>query len=254
LIALTAMVIAALSSVIEQLQTGVAQAVDLEARLRDEAAARLEVAQRLLSHEEALRGNLARELHDDIGQRLTAIKITLETARVRRQDTLATASREATRLMRELSRDMSVSANLRPTLIDQGGISRAIRTLARDETARAGLTADVDVPDGLPIRNDAQIPCYRIVQEALTNSIRHARARSIIVRGARVPNGVLLIVHDDGVGFDVEAARRLGRAGERLGLVGMRERAEGIGAHLDIVSSSGRGTKVRLVVPHERVA
>jgi signal transduction histidine kinase len=149
---------------------------------------------------------------------------------------------------------MSRSTNLRPTLIDQEGISVAIRRLVREETLRAGLTADVDVPDALRIRDDAQVPCYRIVQEALTNSIRHAGARRIIVRGARAANGVMLIVRDDGVGFDLEAARRLGRAGERLGLLGMRERAEGIGAELDIVSEPGGGTEVRLMVPDEEAA
>jgi signal transduction histidine kinase len=95
------------------------------------------------------------------------------------------------------------------------------------------------------------MPCYRIVQEALTNAIRHARARSIVVRGRRVPAGVALVVRDDGVGFDLEAARKLGIAGERLGLIGMRERAEGIGANVEIASSPRAGTEIRLVVPDE---
>ncbi len=252
--ALTTVGVVALLSVIARLEEGVKSAEELERRLRLEARERLALAQRLLTEEDALRGNLARELHDDIGQRLTAIKITLETARVRRQDTLTAACRDSVRLIQDLERDVVLSSNLRPTLLEEGGFGIAIGSLVREETLRAGITGIVDIPEGLTLRDEAQMPCYRIVQEALTNVIRHARAHSIAVRGRRVPAGIAFVVRDDGVGFDLEAARRLGISGERLGLIGMRERAEGIGADLEIVSSPEAGTEIRLVVPDEGVA
>ena len=251
--ALTMVGIVTLSSVVARLEDGVRHADELGRRLRSEAHERLALALRLLSEEEALRGTLARELHDDIGQRLTAIKITLETATLRRQDTLDVARRESVRQIQDLLRHVSTSSNLQPPTIENG-LAAAVEALVRKETQRAGITGTVDIPETSTVRDDAQMPCYRIVQEALTNAIRHAGARTIVVRATRVEAGVLLVVRDDGVGFDVDVAQRQGLAGERLGLVGMRERAEGIGADLNIVSARGMGTEIRLVVPDERVA
>ena len=126
-------------------------------------------------------------------------------------------------------------------------------------SARSGAFRSENLRDflGLPVGEESQPgQVVELPREILVRPGQRPCQVALqpLVRGARMPNGVTLIVRDDGVGFDVETARRLGRAGERLGLVGMRERAEGIGADLDIVSSPGRGTEVRLVVPHEGVA
>ena len=253
-ITLTVVGVVAVSSVVARLEAGVRSAAEFERRLRAEAHERHVLAQRVLSDEEVLRGNLARELHDDIGQRLTAIKIALETATLRPQSTLAAVCAESARLAGELARDTSKSVNLAATPIARGGLAAAIAASAREAAASAGITAIVDVPQQLDLPDDAELHCYRIVQEALTNAIRHAGAGGIVVRAASVAGALELVVGDDGVGFDLEAAERLGAAGERLGLVGMRERAEAIGADLQIVSAPGRGTEIRITLADEVVA
>jgi two-component system sensor histidine kinase UhpB len=132
---------------------------------------------------------------------------------------------------------------LRPTALDDLGLRAALANYVQDWSGRVGVSAKLQtsglLDDRLP--PDAETALYRIAQEALTNVAKHARAGNVDVILERRADNVLLVIEDDGVGFDPAAA---GGAGGRFGLLGMQERAGLVGAVLDIESSAGKGTTV----------
>lgn len=218
-------------------------------RIRDELARQHErlhaMARRLLSVQEDERRTLSRELHDDIGQQVTAIKLAAlalqdEADAARRADIIAEIVGATDQTLSKV-RDLSLL--LRPPQLDALGLEAALRWQAgvmfRNGPPQLGLTIEP-----LPVRPspDAELACFRIAQEALTNALRHARAQrvdlTLALRGGRLE----LDVRDDGRGFAADAA-----AG--LGLVTMRERAEQLGGELRIESAPGGGTRVRATVP-----
>jgi two-component system sensor histidine kinase UhpB len=198
---------------------------------------------RLVNAQEEERRQLARDLHDGIGQTLTALSLTL--------DGIATADGSTGR--RDLSRAKALTASalaearsaaerLRPPRLAQRGLASALRELAASSGARVEASLDRVRSDELPPGTVLEV--YRIAQESLSNAIRHAAAEHIRVSLARTREGVCVTVEDDGVGFDPRSADT-----RRIGLGGMRERAAAIGADLSIESQTGHGTRVRLVVP-----
>jgi signal transduction histidine kinase len=204
-------------------------------------------AQRLLTAHEDERRILARELHDDLSQRLA--RIAIDTARVQR--TLAdTPDEELARSIREglaeLSEDVhTLSYQLHPRVLDDLGLEQALAVecnrFSRREKTMADLTvfeAPADLPDAV------EICLFRVAQEALSNVARHALARNVSITVAALDNVVRLQVSDDGVGFD-PAGRSISRG---LGHTSMRERARLVGGHLDIRGIPGRGTTVTLSV------
>jgi signal transduction histidine kinase len=140
-----------------------------------------------------------------------------------------------------------LSRELRPTILDDLGLAPALEWLAQGVADRTGLPITVvALSDRLP--PEVETAAYRIVQEALTNVVRHARASKVQVEVRRDDSTVRAVIRDDGQGFDVAAT--LARRGDRgLGLIGMRERVEALGGKLSIESSPGRGTEVSLTIP-----
>jgi signal transduction histidine kinase len=214
-------------------------------RRRSEAAAHALNA-RLINAQEEERSRLARELHDDVTQRLARLAIDAAVD-VRAAANPAGAAMTSVRdnLIR-LSEDVhALSYRLHPSILEDLGLIEALESECRHFSAPPiKLEANGrDFPEKLP--KDVALCLFRIAQEALRNVARHATATQAVVRLRRLDGGLELTVRDDGVGFDT--GRR--RAGVSLGLASMRQRAVSLGGHVDIDSSPGRGTTVAAWVP-----
>jgi PAS domain S-box-containing protein len=228
---------------------------DITARKRHEAA-RIELLARLVTAHEDERRRVARELHDSVGQLLTALTLAVKAAREAAPLPPASDARlgEVERVARDLGqavRDLAIG--LRPPALDDLGLDAALAQHLRNWSAGTGIEVDYQ-PAGVHAERlppEVESAIYRVVQEALTNVARHARARQASVVVARHGGHVAAVVEDDGVGFDLEAAAD-GRVGNRLGLVGMRERAALVGGTLDIESRPGSGTTVIARFPISR--
>jgi len=219
----------------ETLERSVAQARDL--------------ARRSLDIQEQERRFLARELHDEMGQSLSAIRaiaFSLGREGAGRDRETAESARTIARVAGETYDTVrGMMHRLRPPALDELGLGRALQQLVTDWNARhapahCSLSADELGP---ALGDDADIHVYRIVQEALTNAARHAGAGVVRVALAAAGEGVLVIIADDGRGFDPERVRH------GLGLVGMRERVNAMRGELAVDSAPGRGTRIRVRVP-----
>lgn len=210
------------------------------------------LSQRLIELQEAERGHLARELHDEVGQALTAVKINLQAAQ--RQATLEAAAPfladSIDLIERVLQQVRDISLDLRPALLDDLGLAAALRWYVDRQTRRAGLAARVvaDLPDE-PLPDELAITCFRVVQEALTNILRHAHARNVAILVTHTEQELNLIVRDDGCGFDADAV--LHGTADRItfGLLGLQERVQLAGGRLTIRSTPTEGTEVRVTLP-----
>jgi len=210
--------------------------VDMLDRLELE---RRDSARRELAAQEGERRRIARELHDELGQALTAAVLQLDRAAAR--DDVAEA-RETVRASLEDVR--GIARRLRPEALDDLGLASALAALTNDVTRRTGLRVRRAIsPDVPELGPEEELVVYRVAQEALTNVVRHAGVPHAWLE-LRVRDGrVELEVRDAGAGFDPE------RTAQSAGLLGMRERAHLIGASLELRSAVGEGTSVRLRLP-----
>ena len=205
------------------------------------------LSRRLLNIQETERRSLARELHDEIGQALTATKINLQALeRFPDPATLASRLRDANSIVeRALEQVRSLSLELRPPLLDDLGLPAALRWLLDQHARRSGLQVQF-VSDPFEGRPGAEVEtaCFRIAQQGLMNVVKHAGARTVRVELRRVGDALHLHVRDDGAGFDVLAARARAMRGESLGLLSMEERAALAGGGIEWTPAPGRGTDV----------
>jgi PAS domain S-box-containing protein len=212
---------------------------------------RAELAQRLLTIQDEERRRIARDLHDNLGQQVTALQLKLESLAMRSHDAvMREGALEARAMIAQLDRQLDfIAAELRPKALDLG-VAAAIAQYVREWSAMFGISADFHATgmDNARLAADVETHLYRITQEALNNVYKHAGAKHAAVLLERKEGDVILIVEDDGCGFDVKK-RGTGSRG-RLGLVGMRERALIVGGTLEIESAANRGTTVFLKVPH----
>jgi two-component system NarL family sensor kinase len=194
------------------------------------------------------RRRLARELHDGVGQNLTALK--------HRLAAIAQAMPEADPRRHELDAAIGLCGDtledtrhlsrlLRPPILDDLGLEAAVRALARGLAQASGLDIGVDIPPLPPLDADLQTLVFRVAQEALNNAVRHAQARSVLVRIVASGGRLQLQVADDGVGCDPAVALASGGSG----LGGMRERLRLYEGQLELRSAPSEGTRVRAVVP-----
>lgn len=211
-------------------------------------------SRQLIEAQEDERRRIARDLHDQIGQALTAVKMNLHTIQrlcatpestPRIKDNIDAVD-EALRLVRDLSVD------LRPPLLDDLGLATALCWYVDRYAQRAGVTTEVQIE--LPNRDerfsrDLETACFRIAQEALTNVVRHARASHVSLQLTRTKTGLKMKVSDDGVGFDPAALRKRAPRAATLGLLGMQERAHAAGGEIEIHSAISKGTTIRFTVP-----
>jgi signal transduction histidine kinase len=221
---------------------------ELERRLEENARSRSdlqELSARLLRAQENERRSLARELHDEVGQSLSAILMETENAECAGdpgeiRDHLSAVKTLAEKTVNEV-RDLALL--LRPSMLDDFGLVPALNWHAREMTKRTGLSVVVaagDEADDLPEEHKTCI--YRLVQEAVNNSARHANARNVEVTVNREPERVLFSVRDDGAGFDTRFVRG-------LGLLGMEERVRRLGGQFRLDSHLGRGTTIAAELP-----
>jgi signal transduction histidine kinase len=211
-----------------------------------------QLAGQLISAQEEERRRIARELHDQVGQSLTTVKINLDTLRMGEQtpDTRELLE-EGGRLVDgalEQVRDLSVL--LRPAMLDDLGLEPALRSLLNAQAKRAGYQV-VFHAQGLQPRPSRSVEtiCYRIAQEALTNVARHAQAKQVQLDVAVSDGRLKMTLRDDGIGFDVNAKQASAAAGKSMGLLSMTERARLGDGHLEMISAPGEGTTVRLDLP-----
>lgn len=204
--------------------------------------------------QEEERRRLARELHDGIGQTLTALanqlQRILDDARGAGNLGLEHRLGDALELTRTSLHDTrELSRLLRPTLLDDLGLDAALNWLARTLSERTGLA--IDLRSGLDeqrLHPDIETLVFRITQEALTNVIRHARARSASIVVQRRGDMLILRIEDDGTGLDAQALAEAERGGTSGGIRGMRDRAELFGGRLELRADSGHGTIVQMTL------
>lgn len=204
------------------------------------------LSRRMLGIQESERRRISRELHDQIGQSLTAVKIRLQSLLLR-PDAPAQVPlvEEGIQIVdAAISQVRDLSLDLRPPQLDDLGLIAALRWyLDRQAAAQVAVRFDADLAGEEP-DPDLQAACFRIVQEAVTNALRHAHAREIRVLVRAVDGQLWIIVGDDGRGFDVEGARRAATTGKSLGLISMEERATLAGGRLECRSNAGAGTEI----------
>lgn len=210
------------------------------------------LSRRLLEVQEDERRRLARDLHDDIGQALTALKIQLESLARTESDAAQRArvleSVETTRHALERVRQLSLS--LRPLQLDDLGLVAALRSHLDRQAGVGGLAPHFDAAEApKSLAPEVETACFRVAQEAINNVLRHARARNLWLRLFTADGRLALSVRDDGGGFDPEAARRRAAGGASLGLAGMEERIALAGGTLELRSAPGQGTILLATFP-----
>jgi len=217
---------------------------------------RLQVlSQRLIEAQETERRRVSRELHDEAGQSLTALKISLELM----QADLLTESEKSYQGLQEavaltdetIKRIRLLAQGLRPPELDVVGLNLTLEDYCRDFTQHTRLPVDYTGAE-LPVLPDELTICfYRVLQEALTNVAKHAHANHVRVALQRNANTLNLAVEDDGQGFDAQTIVSVSRQPQSIGLLGMRERLELLGGKLEIKSQLGQGTRLLAYAPWE---
>ena len=222
-----------------------------EEALRESSSQLQTLSRRVLEAQEVERRRLARELHDELGQALTAIKINLQARDRLKNQTPAELDAENLRIVEEtLQQVRRLALALRPSMLDDLGLGPALRWMAEQQVERGGFAVQfgADFPD-IRLAPELETACFRIAQEALTNIARHAHAKRVVIELRHEGDTLRMTVQDDGCGFDVAVAHERAKAGDSVGVLGMQERAALIGGQIEIVSAPKQGTTVRARFP-----
>ena len=216
---------------------------------------RRQLLAKTISAQEEERKRLARELHDDSAQTLTAVLMTLKTA----EDALPAGPHDARKAMDRSRSQLELAlreirkaiVDLRPSALDDLGLAAAARTYATEHLRPHGIKVAFSVSgDEQRATGAAATAVFRIVQEAVSNAARHSGARKVRISLDFGPSAVVTEVKDDGAGFDPAGFHQPQESGRGLGLLGMRERAELFGGDVEIESGPGKGTTVRVRIPY----
>ena len=206
-----------------------------------------ELSARLLKAQEEERRAISRELHDEVGQSLSALLMELGNLAAVAPGNLEPLQRHLESIRKLAESSVQVARNmallLRPSMLDDFGLVPALEWQAREVSKRTGMAVSVDAPDisdNLP--DDHNTCVYRVVQEALHNCTRHAEAHSVRIGVRQMPGRIMLSIQDDGKGFDAQRVRG-------LGLVGMEERVQHLGGKFQVKSGPGRGTVLEVELP-----
>lgn len=224
----------------------------LEGLVRDRTATLSELANHLQQVREEERGHLARELHDELGALLTAAKLDVARLKSKIDATAPDVSERLKHLTETLNSGIALKRriieDLRPSSLSNLGLTAALEILTREYAERAGIDVETSLePVQLP--DAAQLTVYRMVQEALTNIGKYAKASKVLVSVHGYPTHVAVQVRDNGVGFDPGSVRPTSH-----GLAGMRHRVEAAGGRLTLTSRPGNGTLLSAVLPLPRTA
>jgi len=208
-------------------------------RLEDE---RRESGRRALAAQESERSRVARELHDEVGQTLTAVALRAEQASGEPSGQTAALLEIAETVLRSLQDVHRIGRELRPEALDDLGLVNSLIAMCSRVSRQSGIRVHRNLDGQLPpLTGEMELVIYRVAQEALTNALRHSGGTDVTISLGRAGDVVTLSVSDNGHG--------LPRTRRESGLRGMRERAMLIGAELGISSEAGRGTEIRLTVP-----
>jgi signal transduction histidine kinase len=226
---------------VEALAARAAVAVDLSRRVERESL------QRVVAAQEMERRRIARELHDETGQALTSLLLGLRAAQDAKDEAARNEALESLRALASatLQDVRRLAVDLRPKALDDFGLVAALERLVEGLRERTGMTIEFEASLDVRLPAEVETAVYRIVQEALTNIVKHARATTVSVLVAQRKTGVTAVIEDNGAGFSP------GEPGEGFGLLSMRERASLVGGHLIIESRPGGGTTIAAEVPVE---
>jgi PAS domain S-box-containing protein len=229
----------------------------LRTEIAERAAAeeqKIDLLKRLVTTQEDERRRIARDLHDQLGQRLTALRLKIASLRelVVDDEVLQERTNRLQEIGEMLDSEVSFLAwELRPSAVEELGLVDAIGTFAREWSRHYGIPAEFHSTGmaSLDLDPDSDTHLYRIAQEALNNIVKHANAKSVNILVERTGDEVILIVEDDGRGFVRAEAKRTKKNSKGLGLTGMQERASLIGGKLEIESVAGAGTTIFARIP-----
>ena len=229
------------------------QALEQRELERQRASQKLQVlSHRLVEVQESERRHIARELHDEIGQSLTAAEMNLQAAlQLPANPALERRLEQSIKAVEQVLEQVhDLSLSLRPSMLDDLGLEPTLRSYTNRQAELTGIKADFQ-PAHLEGRLDPVIEteCFRIAQEALTNVVRHSQARAVKVELSRKNGHLHLTVRDNGIGFDVSSLREQAVRGASLGLLSMEERAALAGGGLRFNSALGQGTEVQAWFP-----
>ncbi|SPP64244.1 sensor histidine kinase [Nitrospira lenta] len=204
--------------------------------------------------QEQERRQLALDLHDEIGQAFTTLKVNLQAIQRTTDSTRQTASLNDSFMIidQTVARVRDMALDLRPSMLDDFGLASAVRWYVGKQGERAGIRTEVDsvaIPRGLS--PDALVACFRIVQEGVTNILRHAKASRMAVTLRPIKKGVKLVIEDDGIGFSPNEVLRVSGERSHLGLIGIQERIRAFNGQFEISSEKRKGTKLSAMIPFD---
>jgi len=214
-----------------------------------------QLSRQLIRAEETTRKSLARDLHDEFGQGLTALQLGVETLKISlpaEEEKLVGLCGRLSGMIAQLgSHVRHITSELRPAMLDSLGLVPTLRWFARQFRQRyPSTTVDVKIMDGIGrLSPEIEIALYRICQESLNNVAKHAMARQVRITLIRTASLLTLAIEDDGRGFNSGHWRETASEHQGYGILGMRERLAELGGELTLVSSPGEGTIVRAQVP-----
>lgn len=220
-------------------------------KIEEELQKSLEQQQQLSKHIEEVRENerlnISRELHDDLGQALTAVKIDLE---IIRQQTADEAAKEKLQNVKALVGNtirsvQRITSQLRPEIIEDLGLEAAIDWYTKEFSQRYGIDVFLDFESGIPIANDDALPLFRIMQESLTNIARHAKATHIEILLSQQDDFIQFTVTDNGVGISEDEIN----SKKSFGIMSMKERAASLGGTFSISRRTKFGSKILILFP-----
>lgn len=218
---------------------------------RRSAAVHRHLALELQAAADRERSRLSHELHDEVAQKLAALKMQLQLTEIAPQLDRRKSTASSVAIVNDLLTEVrAMSHSLRPAPFDEGQLLPALNALAKSEGRRGRLTVLIESPEhDLSLPRDIELVCYRVVREAIANIVKHARAQNVSVLVSDASNQLTLSIADDGCGFDVAPTIRQAVRDGHLGLVGMRERLSRVGGTLNVDSTLGQGTTVTCLVP-----
>ena len=224
---------------------------DLYSRLETRTVELARLSARMIEQHEEERRRLSRELHDETAQVFSAVKMELGVLRDSAQAGDAARLDQVLALIDTGIRSIrSVTNDLRPSLLDDLGLLPALRSLVADFSERSGIRAGLAVPSSLPpLSREAELALFRALQEALSNVLRHANARTVDIGISINPAGVLLQVSDDGRGLPAGVAPESLELQGHMGLAGMRERITALGGTVRLRAGAGSGALLEVLVP-----
>lgn len=216
---------------------------------------RTQLRQKIIKVQEDERKRVAREIHDGPAQSLANVVLKAEICERlfhagRNQDLMRELAELKQAVSESLREVRQIIYNLRPMVLDDLGLVPAIKRLIKELEEEENLSVDIIViGEETRLDNTIEVAVFRVVQEAITNSLKHARANNLEIKIEFLPDRISAAIEDNGIGFDLDSVNQQLAKGEHFGLYGMRERMDLLGGTLKITSAVGKGTRIGITIP-----